>query len=38
VQAEKNVDVQSYVRTWLAAVKIPSSLRLTIDIDPISFF
>ena len=38
VQAEKNVDVQSYLRTWLAEVKIPSSIRLTIDIDPISFF
>jgi primosomal protein N' (replication factor Y) len=38
VQAEKNVDVQTYVRAWLAAVKIPSSVRLTIDIDPISFF
>jgi primosomal protein N' (replication factor Y) (superfamily II helicase) len=38
VQAEKNVDVQSYVRTWLAGVKIPSPVRLTIDIDPISFF
>jgi primosomal protein N' (replication factor Y) len=38
VQAEKNVDVQSYVRAWLADVKIPGSVRLTIDIDPISFF
>jgi len=38
VSAEKTVDIQSYIRTWLAAVKIPSSVRLTIDIDPISFF
>ena len=38
VQAEKNVDVQSYLRTWLKEAKIPSSVRLTIDIDPISFF
>ena len=38
VQAEKNVDIQGYVRAWLAEVKIPSSVRLTIDIDPISFF
>jgi primosomal protein N' (replication factor Y) len=38
VQAEKNVDVQSYVRTWLNEAKIPSSVRLTVDIDPISFF
>ncbi len=38
VQAEKTVDIQSYVRTWLADAKIPSSVRLAIDIDPISFF
>jgi primosomal protein N' (replication factor Y) len=38
VQAERTIDVQSYLRTWLSAVKIPSSVRLTIDIDPISFF
>ena len=38
VQAEKNVDIQAYVRSWLAPVKIPSSVRLTVDIDPISFF
>ncbi|HEX3487222.1 MAG TPA: primosomal protein N' [Micropepsaceae bacterium] len=38
VQAEKSVDVQGYIRTWLGAVKIPSAVRLTVDIDPISFF
>jgi primosomal protein N' (replication factor Y) len=38
VQAEKNVDIQAYVRSWLAKVKIPSGVRLTVDIDPISFF
>ncbi len=38
VQADKNVDIQGYLRTWLAEVKIPSNVRLTIDIDPISFF
>ena len=38
VRAEKNVDIQGYVRAWLAEVKIPASVRLTIDIDPISFF
>ncbi|HYK80971.1 MAG TPA: primosomal protein N' [Micropepsaceae bacterium] len=38
VQAERNVDIQSYLRAWLAPVKIPSSVRLTVDIDPISFF
>jgi primosomal protein N' (replication factor Y) len=38
VQAEKTIDIQSYLRAWLAAVKIPSTVRLTVDIDPISFF
>ncbi len=38
VQAERNVDIQSYLRAWLAPMKIPSSVHLTIDIDPISFF
>jgi primosomal protein N' (replication factor Y) len=38
VQAEKNVDIQSYLRAWLSEVKFPSAIRLTVDIDPISFF
>ncbi|MCH8858729.1 MAG: hypothetical protein IID54_04020 [Proteobacteria bacterium] len=38
VQAEKNIDIQAYLRAWLAKVKIPSSVRLTVDIDPMSFF
>jgi primosomal protein N' (replication factor Y) len=38
VQAEKSVDVQSYMRAWLASVKIPNAVRVTVDIDPVSFF
>ncbi|MGQ0740777.1 MAG: primosomal protein N' [Alphaproteobacteria bacterium] len=38
VQAERNIDAQAYMRAWLALVKIPSGVRLTIDVDPISFF
>ncbi|HEY5339340.1 MAG TPA: primosomal protein N' [Rhizomicrobium sp.] len=38
VQAEKSVDVQAYMRAWLAAVKIPNAVRVTVDIDPVSFF
>lgn len=38
VQAAKNVDVQAYVKTWLAAVKVPASVRVAVDIDPVSFF
>jgi primosomal protein N' (replication factor Y) len=38
VQAEKSVDVQAYLRAWLARAKIPNAVRLTVDIDPVSFF
>jgi primosomal protein N' (replication factor Y) len=38
VQADRGVDVQAYLRTWLGAVKIPNSVRLSVDIDPMSFF
>ena len=38
VQAAKGVDVQAYMRAWLAKVKIPASVRATVDVDPISFF
>jgi primosomal protein N' (replication factor Y) len=38
VQAERGVDIQAYLRTWLREVKIPNAVRLTVDIDPMSFF
>jgi primosomal protein N' (replication factor Y) len=38
VQAERNIDIQDYLRAWLAPQKIPSTVRLNIDIDPMSFF
>ena len=38
VQAEKTIDVQNYLKAWLGQVKIPSGVRLSIDIDPMSFF
>jgi primosomal protein N' (replication factor Y) len=38
VQAEKNIDVQAYLRSWLSAVKLPGSVRMTVDVDPVSFF
>jgi primosomal protein N' (replication factor Y) len=38
VQAEKSVDIQSYLRAWLAAVKVPNAVRVAVDIDPVSFF
>lgn len=38
VSAARNVDVQAYMRAWLAAVKVPTQVRVTVDVDPISFF
>jgi len=38
VQAERSVDVQAYLRTWLAAVKPSTKVRVTVDVDPVSFF
>jgi primosomal protein N' (replication factor Y) len=38
VQAERNVDVQAYLRAWLAAVKPSNKVRVAVDIDPVSFF
>jgi primosomal protein N' (replication factor Y) len=38
VQAERHVDMQAYLRAWLARVKLPNSVRLIVDIDPVSFF
>jgi primosomal protein N' (replication factor Y) len=38
VQASKGVDMQAYMRAWLALVKIPAQVRAIVDVDPISFF
>jgi primosomal protein N' (replication factor Y) len=38
VQAERNIDIQDYLRAWLAPQKVPSSVRLSVDVDPMSFF
>ena len=38
VQAERSVDIQNYLRTWLAAVPLAKSVRVVVDVDPVSFF
>jgi primosomal protein N' (replication factor Y) (superfamily II helicase) len=38
VQTERSVDLQAYLRAWLERVKLPGSIRLTVDVDPVSFF
>jgi len=37
VKAERGVHVQAVVRAWLGPIKLPSSVRLQVDIDPYSF-
>ena len=37
VKAPKGAPLQAALRRWRAAVKIPSSVRVAIDIDPQSF-
>jgi primosomal protein N' (replication factor Y) len=38
VQAAKGVDVQAYLKSWLSGVKVPTSVRVAVDVDPVSFF
>ncbi len=37
VQAGRGVDLSAYMATWRARVRVPGSIRLSIDIDPYSF-
>jgi len=37
VKAGRDVRLQPYVRQWLSAVKVPSGVRIKVDIDPYNF-
>lgn len=37
VRADRDVNMQAFLRAWLSRVKVPASVRLTVDIDPYSF-
>jgi primosomal protein N' (replication factor Y) len=37
VKVRRNIDLQGYLADWLSRVKTPSSVRLTVDINPYSF-
>ncbi len=37
IKAEKSVDIQLVIQSWIKVVKLPSSVRLYVDIDPYSF-
>ncbi|MGA0604201.1 primosomal protein N' [Caulobacter sp. KR2-114] len=38
VRADRNIDLQGFLGAWRARVKVPSSVRMVIDVDPYSFF
>jgi primosomal protein N' (replication factor Y) len=38
VHAAKNINVQNYLRAWMKEFEIPRAIRLTIDVDPLSFY
>jgi len=37
LRAERAFPMQDYIRDWLAAAKVPSTIRVGVDIDPYSF-
>ena len=37
VRADRSVDLQGFLSAWRARVRIPGSVRLTVDVDPYSF-
>jgi primosomal protein N' (replication factor Y) len=37
VKAPKNFPLQAYLRDWMQGVRMPSSVRAKVDVDPYSF-
>ncbi|WP_081871647.1 primosomal protein N' [Parvularcula oceani] len=37
IKSERRVSIQTFLRAWLSEVKIPSSVRRTVDVDPYNF-
>ena len=38
LKTAKNINLQAIVKEWLLRVKLPSSIRVEVDIDPYSFY
>jgi len=38
VQADRHVDMQAYLRNWLPRAQLVKSVRVSVDVDPVSFF
>jgi primosomal protein N' (replication factor Y) (superfamily II helicase) len=37
IRSNTNIKIQSFVRSWLASIKLPKSIRLKLDVDPYNF-
>lgn len=37
IQSQKNKNVQNFIQDWLTCIKIPSGIKIHVDIDPIAF-
>jgi primosomal protein N' (replication factor Y) len=37
VRAGRRIDIQAFLTTWMARVRVPGSVRVTLDVDPYSF-
>lgn len=37
IKSKRTINLQKWLRSWLATVKLPGSLKLKVDIDPYSF-
>jgi primosomal protein N' (replication factor Y) len=37
VRADRRIDIQAFLNAWRARVRIPASVRVTLDVDPYSF-
>ncbi len=38
LKTARNIPIQTVLRQWLAKVKVPSSVRVEVDVDPYSFY
>lgn len=38
LKTARNIPIQTVLRQWLARVKVPSSVRVEVDVDPYSFY
>ena len=37
VKSPKNIDLSAYMTAWIARLKLPNAVRMSVDIDPYSF-